>query len=246
MAAFFCTVCWASGSVAETAEDTPSLPRWVAFSAVDIGRDGGSFHSGVRRAFRGAIDRSGFLAAIETGVSLYRYEPGSRLPGSVIGLGEWRTAMLGYQHFQPGFGITALAGIDYQRHRLMPFDNGNPVRGRRYGTTARLEAWAKPRPGVLLSASASGSTVFRSYHVQTAMAFGLYRGLALGPEVSVCGNSESLRGRLGLKLDGIRLYTLSISVAGGVYSGHDDFADALSGRDGKTGLYGTLAVRRKY
>lgn len=222
---------------AETVEPAAADPEHVlVFSGTDIARGGWFVYSGARLAPFSPLDRSGPVIGIFAGGGQYRYlkAPGVAVTGHVA-IGE---ALAGYQFTGANHAVTLFAGVRRVRHDLDSPDPDNPVQGAKTGAVVALDGWAKPAAATLVTLAASASTAFAAYYARAAAGRALPFSADLfgGGEVAIMGNENYRQWRLGGQLTGLALGPAELGLSAGWYGGDD----------GKEGVYGNLALWRRY
>lgn len=211
--------------------------RWLVFSGASVAETSLYFYTGARASLAGDIDASGFLIAGASATGLYRYAA-PLAPGGVI---EGRFSLYqftaGYGHVAHDHGLTLLAGVRLTEHRLSAADPGNPVQGRKLGAVAAVDAWAKPWPDILVTASATAAQPFGNYWLRGSVGHRLPWSDATfaGIEVALAGDRTYREARLGIGVSGVRLGAARIDAAAGMTRSRE-----------RTGSYGWLGVWGKF
>ncbi len=143
--------------------------RRLVFIGSEIGKANFSLYFGERRALGGRLDKTGKFIELGGATGVYAYEPGARLPGEVVGFVELSTASLGFQKVWPRAGGAVLVGAVLERHRLKPFDPGNPVNGTRGGARLGFEAWAKPLPKLIVAGAGTVANAHRAWRADARL-----------------------------------------------------------------------------
>ena len=106
-------------------------------------------------------------------------------------------ALPGWRWHRPGLELTVFAGLDVQDHRYRPDDPGNRLRGTHVGARGGFDVWYEPLRDGMVTASASLSTVGKSYWTRAAAGWRFFDAMWLGPEFHACGDDtyRQLRGR---------------------------------------------------
>jgi hypothetical protein len=208
----------------------------LLFSGVDAARAGFFVYSGARLTPFSQLGQSGPIFGVFAGGGQYRYfmAPGSPVTGRVA-VGE---ALAGYQFTGANHAIALFAGVRRVRHDLDTPDPGNPVQGAETGAVFVLDGWAKPVPGTLVTLAADASTAFSGYYARATAGRALPLGDNLygGCEAVLLGNENYRQWRFGGHLTGLALGQAELGLSGGWFSSDD----------GDDGLYGNLALWRRY
>ena len=213
--------------------------RRLVFVGTEIARANFSLYFGERRALGGRLDKTGKFLELGGATGVYAYEPGTRLPGQVVGFVEMASASLGFQKVWPRAGGAVLIGAVMERHRLKPFDPGNPVNGTRGGVRLGLEAWARPLPKLIVAGAATASNAHRAWRAEARLGWQITENLRAGPEVAVAGNREYTMLRAGFRLEGIRFAKYDWAVSAGAATKPEE-------EDEPVGAYGTLSCQRRF
>jgi hypothetical protein len=124
---------------------------------------------------------------------LYRYRSGRK---EIVGVQTMGAFLPGWRWHWPGLEVTVFAGLDAQDHRYLPDDRTNRLRGTRLGVRGGFDVWYEPFQDAMLTASASLSTVGKSFWTRVATGWRFFETIWLGPEVLASGDDRyrQLRG----------------------------------------------------
>jgi len=205
--------------------------RWLFFSGVDIWRDGRFSHGGLVFSPKG-LDREGWVLKLMSNGGLYRFRSGS-LKMDVIGQEMGGTLMAGWRFIGEATTFVAMGGVDIREHRLLPDDPSAGLRGRYKGMAGAFEVWHVPRPGLMLAAHGTYSTIGPSYSARIAFGWRLFDRFYVGPEKQILASGNTHQQiRLGIHLTGLRLNGTEWSAGLGWSTGND----------ARHGLYGRLGM----
>jgi len=210
-------------------ESNQPLPATFLFSSgFDLWNQGGSAY-GAAQWSPGGVDREGLTFKLLMSEGIYRYRSGGV---DVTGAHTMVSAMPGWKFRNTGFDVTLYAGIDWQTHRFVPDDLGNPARGSRTGLRAAADVWLEPAKDWMVAGSVSASTVARSYWLRAATGWRVMDRWWAGPEIQVSGEERYRQARAGLHATALRVGMVEWSAGAGI----------ASDSSRRTGGYGWLAM----
>jgi hypothetical protein len=218
-------VCLAASAVAD---EGALARRLYFFGGVDLARDSAFAWSGIVAAPFATLDEDGTRVRIFAGSGAYRYRTAAA--GENTGTKYAGEILLGRRIAFDATTLVAYLGAHVEHHALRAPDPSNPVAGTRAGVKALVELYTRPWPAFVATASASASTVYRSYAFRTTFARDL-RFFQLGIEGSAFGDARSAEARAGL-LARVPLTRMELTLAGGI----------LSNSDKGRGIYSTLLL----
>jgi len=197
------------------------------FNGTDIWRNGLFSHAGFLWAYRGLHEDGPVFKLLLNG-GLYRYSSGST---EITGRQLMGSAMPGWRWHRPGLEVTVFAGLDVQDHRYRPDDPGNRLRGTHVGARGGFDVWYEPLRDGMVTASASLSTVGKSYWTRAAAGWRFFDAIWLGPEFHACGDDTYRQLRVGAHVTSLRLWSREWSAGLGWVSDSDRAApDKLRSR----------------
>src|SRR5436305_3213240 len=148
----------------ETRSDATALAHLLLFSGADMWRNGAFMHGGFLYAYQG-LNQDGPVFKLLLNGGFYRFHSaGSEITGRQV----MAAALPGWRWSRPGLELTVFAGLDVQDHRYTPDDPGNRLRGTHFGARGGFDVWYEPLQDGMLTASASLSTVGKSYWTRAA------------------------------------------------------------------------------
>lgn len=203
----------------------------AVFFGFDIGPNTESIYGGAITAVNGDFAKDGILLR---GVGVYSWYNYDATVGGVDGDLRFGDAMVGYQILRPGLRLAAFAGVEYQDHRLSPFDPTNPVVGTDVGFKIFGDVTLGGGEPVFLNVLGGYSTAFDSYWGRARLGFDLGR-VTIGPEAILGGNESYDAQRVGAFLSVLIPETpLEITFSGGAHLNEDDgiFGDDDGGYGG--------------
>ena len=182
------------------------------------------------------LDRGGFLLKAMAGTGLYRYHSGT-FGFDVIGSQSVASLLAGWRVVRGSMILSVMAGPDIQSHRLTPDDPAAGLRGGYTGIRSGFELWYEPRPGMMLSADGSLSSIGPGYSARAAFGWRMLDRFYIGPEIQAfTSGNEHRQMRAGLHLTGMRHGRIEWSAAAGWAQDSDD-------RQGAYGRVGILTRR---
>jgi len=212
------------------ADDDTLARRLFFFGGIDVARDSAFGWSGVVTAPFARLDEDGTRIRVFAGSGRYRYSTGAVVAGQNTGTIHTGEILLGRRIAFDSTVLVAYLGAHVEHHALRAPDPTNPVAGTRAGFKALLEIHSRPWPAFIATASASASTVNRSYALRATFAreVGLFQ---LGVESAAFGDARYSEARAGL-LARMPLMHVEVTLAGGI----------LSNSDKGNGFYSTLSL----
>jgi Cellulose biosynthesis protein BcsS len=125
-------------------------------------------------------------------------------------------ALVGWSHVFNSGALTLAVGVNYQDHRVTPFDPANTVQGSKTGFKVQGDLWVNPSPRTLVFLLGSYSTAFDTYYGIGRLGYDFTgAGVFFGPEVGGQGNDRTDQFRLGTHVSGIALGAAKLGVSGG-------------------------------
>lgn len=203
------------------------VPRYLLFAGADLWREGGAGHGGLIWSPNG-LANEGFALKLMLGGGTYRYTVG---PTPVDARQFVGAVMPGWRFKSGGLELTAYAGLDAQDHRLQPDDPTNRLRGTHLGLRAGFDAWFEPTAALMMTASASVSTVGSGYWSRVAMGFRLAH-VWIGPELTALGDTAYHQWRIGAHLTALKFGDTEWSGGAGY----------VQDSDARAGAYARLSV----
>lgn len=197
-------------AVAEEAQASPPPPsRFLLIAGTDAWRNGGFAYTGAMWAANG-LDNEGFVFKAALGGGLYRYHSDALGGIEVTGYKTDASLLPGW-HFRRGdLFVTVLAGLDWQRHKLLPDDPTAGLRGNYFGARGTIELWYQPTSKTMLAGDASTSTIGPSYSGRLAYGWKLLDSFYTGPEISAfTSNGNYQQYRAGIHITGLRFSSFS-------------------------------------
>ena len=219
-----CDVPRASAETGEPADATHVL----FFGGTDIWRNGGFAHGGFLWAYQG-LERDGPVFKLLLNGGFYRFRSGT---SEITGRQLMAAALPGWRWRDAGLEVTVFGGLDLQDHRFTPDDPGNRLRGTRAGARGGIDVWYEPFTGAMLTASASLSTVGKSYWTRAATGWRFFDAVWLGPELHAMGDDNYRQLRAGAHVTSLRLADYELSAGAGWVTDSDQ----------RSGMYGRIGV----
>lgn len=220
--------CRSESALAESGGESEAAARFLVFSGADLWRQGAFTHGGFLWAHQG-FDGDGLVFKLLLNGGLYRYRSGGT---EIVGRQTMGTALPGWRWHRPGLDVTVFAGLDVQDHRYRPDDPGNRLRGTHLGARGGLDVWYEPLRDGMLTASASLSTVGKSYWTRAAAGWRVFDAVWLGPEFHACGDDRYRQLRVGAHVTSLRLWGYEWSAGLGW----------VTDTDRRDGVYGRIGV----
>jgi hypothetical protein len=128
--------------------------------------------------------------------------------------------MLGFRRAIGQTISTFFIGAHIENQTLAAPDSGHRAQGTAAGAKVALELFHRINPNLVATASASASTVHRSYHARAALAHEHPSGVAVGIEAAVNGDLRYNEPRAGLFVQK-RYGRTVIALSGGYLSNSD-------------------------
>jgi hypothetical protein len=178
----------------------------------------------------GHLHEDGTRIRVFAGTGRYRYATGAVTTGRNSGTIHAGELLIGRRLTFDSTVLAAYLGAEVAQHALAAPDPTNPVAGTRAGFKGLLEIFSRPWPAFVATASASASTVNRSFALRATLARELGT-LQLGLEGAAFGDARYSEMRAGL-LARIPLIGAELTLAGGI----------LANSDKGNGLYSTLSL----
>ena len=127
------------------------------FAGIDLWRNGAFSHGGFVWSPHDE-SHDGFVFKLLLGAGTYRYRSGA-LGAEVVGTVFTGYATPGWRFVRDRFTATIYAGLDVQRHDLLPDDPGAGLRGTMAGLRTAAEIWWEPSSLTMVAADGAISTV---------------------------------------------------------------------------------------
>jgi hypothetical protein len=220
--------CGVQPARAEADADTGAAAHLLFFSGADIWRNGAFTHGGFLWSYQG-LNQDGPVFKLLLNGGLYRYRSGTT---EVTGRQAMGAALPGWRWNRPGFELTVFGGLDVQDHRYLPDDPGNRLRGTHLGARGGFDVWYEPLRDWMVTASASLSTVGKSYWTRAAAGWRFFDMIWLGPEFLGSGDDNYRQLRFGAHVTSFRFSSYEFSVGAGWATDTDQ----------RTGAYGRLGM----
>ena len=196
-------------ALAGSDEAAPAPQHFMLFTGADLWRNGGFAHAGVMWAPAG-LDNEGFVVKLAIGGGLYRYRSDALGGLEVTGYKTDATVLPGWRFRRGDLFVTVFAGLDWQRHKLLPDDPTAGLRGEYFGLRAAVELWHQPTPTTMLAADAAATTIGPSYSARVAYGFRLFEHFYVGPEISgFTSNGNYQQYRAGIHVTGLKFSKFS-------------------------------------
>jgi hypothetical protein len=212
------------------ADEDALARRLFFFGGIDIARDSAFGWSGLVAAPFGHLDEDGTRVRVFVGSGRYRYATSAVIAGQNTGTVHAGEILIGRRIAFDATVLVAYLGAHVEQHALRAPDPANPVAGTRAGFKALLEIYTRPWPAFIATASASASTVNRSYALRATFARQL-GSFQFGIEGAAFGDARYSEARAGL-LARMPLLRAEVTLAGGI----------LSNSDRGRGFYSTLSL----
>lgn len=184
--------------------------RTVLFSSADIGST--PFVTvGLKRAYDGSLDESGFLFTSSSGLGgRWRRPEGFPHARRFFQAEAQATQLAGFQIVRDGVYAALHAGVRASRR----MENDGAVGLQRTTWAMQGDLWWRPDHRSLLIGSLSADGDGPGLRVRLAGGWRV-RGVYLGPELSFTGNGEWREARAGLHATGLRIGPVGFSASAG-------------------------------
>jgi hypothetical protein len=213
----------------------PLESRIFFFSGFDFARGAMFGWAGVTAAPFGMLDEDGWRLRILGGAGRYRYRTSAARAGFNNATLAGAEILSGVQRSFMNGALTAYVGPHLEEQRIAEPDPGNTQVGTKFGVKVATEICARVDSVWLLNASASASTLRRTYHARTIVVRELAPMWAVGIEGAVYGDMRYTEPRAGILVNSA--YGKStVTLAAGV------LANSANGR----GVYATLSLYAPY
>jgi hypothetical protein len=175
------------------------------------------------------LGRSGFTFKLLLAGGHYQYLSGAT---AITGRQSLASALPGWRFAGERAEVTVFAGLDAQSHRFIPDDPANRLRGDHVGLRVGVDFWSEPVDGVMISASASASTIGPNIWSRAATGVRFFDLAWLGPEVQMMGDGRYKQLRAGAHVTALKTGPFEWSAA---------FGFALDS-DHRAGPYGHIGL----
>jgi hypothetical protein len=216
------------GCVFAEEADVAGVERALLFSGFDLWRNGGFLHGGMLWSPAG-LEREGFTLKLLFAGGRYGYQSGDR---AITGEQTLASVLPGWRFKGDRLEVSIYAGPDLQSHRLIPDDPGNDLRGGQAGLRVGGDLWYEPYPAMMVTISASASTIGPNLWSRAAFGWRLLDRFWAGPEIEAFGDHGYQQLRLGLHVTAIKTGRLEWSAG----FGYAQDSDARAGLYGRIGL----------
>ena len=224
----------------ETAAPPPQ--HFLLFTGADLWRNGGFAHAGTMWAPAG-LDTDGFVLKLAIGGGLYRYRSGALGDVEVTGRKLDAVILPGWRFRRGDLFVTVFAGLDWQRHKLLPDDPTAGLRGNYVGLKAAVELWHQPSPTAMLAADVAATTVGPSYSARLAYGWRLLDQFYAGPEISgFTSNGNYQQVRAGIHVTGLNFSKFSRNYMAWLNYEWSAGLGFASDSDHRHSLYGRVSV----
>jgi hypothetical protein len=204
----------------DRAHPHPLKNRVFFFAGGDLAHDNYFTWSGVVAAPLGLLSNDGVRLRAAAGAGRYRYRTGAVASGVNEGRIISGELMLGFRHSIGETVATFFLGGHVENQTLASPDPGHRAQGTAAGVKGALELFRRLGPNLTATASASASTVHRSYHARAALAHEHPSGIAVGIEAAINGDVRYSEPRAGLFVQRNFGRTI-IALSGGYLSNSD-------------------------
>jgi hypothetical protein len=189
-------------ALAQPVEGSAAAQRFMLFTGADMWRNGGFAHAGLLWAFNG-LDDDGPVLKLATGGGLYRYHSGALGNREVTGYKLDAVVLPGWRFRKDNHFITVFAGLDWQRHKLLPDDPATGLRGGYAGLRAAAEWWHQPTTTTMIAGDAAAASIGPSYSGRIAFGWRVFDLFYIGPEMAgFTANGNYRQYRAGLHATG--------------------------------------------
>jgi hypothetical protein len=187
----------------------------ILFSGRDLWRNGVFTHGGLLLS-PGDIDEDGIRLKLLSSGGLYRYNAGSLGGQQVIGAEATLQVMPGFQVTHGRLTTKFFFGLDFEEHRLWPYDPGNSLRGHDIGMRMASDFWYEPSDKTMMVLEASLSTIATNQSARAAYGWRVLDDqFYFGPELAFFGSDGYRHLRIGGHLTGLKTDNTQWSAAAG-------------------------------
>lgn len=206
--------------------------RFLFYSGFDIWHFGYAGYVGAQWAPR-SLNNDGFVLSAFASNGVEHYNDAT----THYRTGIFRAAILPGWRFKRGnLEIKVFGGPDFESDDLSPVTPGAKSRRNSVGARAMIDLWWQPTPLIMVSASASATTIANGYNARAATGWRVLDAFWIGPEISASADRFSDQYRIGAHLTGLRTAALEWSLAAGLVQ--DSFR--------RNGIYGRIGVLARH
>ncbi len=176
--------------------------HFLFYAGYDAWRHGRAAYSGLHWA-PNTLNEDGFVLRLLLSNSIEHYRSGIQSNRTDI----LRASLLpGWRWSRNGVEIKLFGGLDVEGWQATPFDPwGSSLNGTHVGARGLVEVWWEPRPGFMVTASATATTIGNAASGRIAAGFRLFDMAWLGPELLASTDQFSDQYRAGAHLTGLRM-----------------------------------------
>lgn len=222
------------------ADISPPPPTYMYAGGIEGWHSGAFVYGALVWSPHGLYD-AGFTAKLLSGGGAYRYNSGALKGAEITGVQRSTSVMAGWRFKQDKFEATIYGGFDMQEHSLSRYDPGNRMTGVLYGVRVGADLWHEPRPGAMVAANLSVSSIGPSYSARIATGWWIADAVWLGPELQNIGNPaygdpSYMQWRIGAHATSFSFMGFEWSLAAGY----------VGASDGRQGAYGRFSMLGRY
>lgn len=212
------------------------FPHALVFTSTDMRTREAFAHTGFKLTPFQPLGETGFVLQGMLSSGRQEQRSSAALLGKVQKQVSATSVIGGYQHAGDGVFLALMAGLEWSQRRVSPIVTGDENRGARLGLRAQADLWLRPSTETLFVLTAIVGTASRSFWLRLAPGHRLVDDVFIGPEFALSSEFGETSGRVGLHVTGFEWLGFWSLVSGGI---------AMT-PDGKNGLYGSLALVRKF
>ena len=157
-AATACSLCCLGVLASAASAGEADEPRVMLFSGRDASLYAGFAYSGATFA-PGGFEEDGVLLKVLFSAGLYTYNATNPIDGQFIGLEEYGSILPGWRIKRGNAEFKFFFGPEFQKHRFLPDDLTNRLRGNSLGLRMATELWLEPTADTMIAADVSLSSV---------------------------------------------------------------------------------------
>jgi hypothetical protein len=222
------SICGVDCAFADTEANGERIERALLFSGFDLWRNAGFLHGGMLWS-PGGLAHDGFTLKLLFAGGRYQYRSGGTI---ITGEQTLASVLPGWRFKSENLEAVVFAGPDLQSYHLTPDDPGNHLRGGQAGLRVGGDVWYEPSHAMMVTASASASTIGSNLWGRAAAGWRLLDRFWAGPEIEAFGDHSYQQLRVGLHATALKTGRFEWSAGFGYAHDSDD----------RAGLYGRIGL----
>ena len=167
----------------------------------------------------GGFEDDGVLLKVLFSAGLYTYKAPNPIDGQFIGLEEYGSILPGWRIKRGNAEFKFFFGPEFQKHRFLPDDLTNRLRGNSLGLRMATEFWLEPTADTMIAADFSLSSVAVNSSARAGYGWRVLEemlgGLYVGPETQYFRSDGYRQWRLGAHITSMKTEDVEWSAATG-------------------------------